>query len=130
MSHITVIAEDRLGLMAELAEMLAARQIDITDISAKLYGADAVIHLQVDQYEAAIHALEESRFHVVTDDAVLLRIEDRPGGLATVAKRLADQQIAIRSMVVVQRQAGYSIVAVGTDDIPAVRTFLHDVVVQ
>ncbi|MEN9866217.1 MAG: hypothetical protein RL748_1807 [Pseudomonadota bacterium] len=130
MKHITVIAEDRLGLMAELTEILAARQIDICNISAKLYGQDAVIHLEVDQYEATIHALEEEQFKVVTDDAVLLRIEDKPGGLASVAKRLADHQIAIRAMTVVQRHEGYSIVAVGADDIAAVRNFMADVVVQ
>ena len=130
MKHITVIAEDRLGLMAELTEILAARQIDISNISAKLYGADAVIHLEVDQYEATIHALEEEQFHVVTDDAVLLRIEDKPGGLALVAKRLAEQQIAIRAMTVVQRHDGYTIMAVGADDIAAVRRLMLDLVVQ
>lgn len=130
MKHLTVIAEDRVGLMAELTEILAARQIDISNISAKLYGTDAVIHLEVDQYEATIHALEEEQFHVVTDDAVLLRIEDKPGGLALVAKRLAEQQIAIRAMTVVQRHDGYTIMAVGADDIAAVRRLMQDLVVQ
>ena len=130
MRHITVIAEDRTGLIAELTDLLARHQINIAALNAQLYGHDAVIHLEVDQYEKTIHALEEEQFRVVADEAVLLRIADQPGALAMASKRLAENNIDIRSMTVVQRHDGYTIVAVGCSDNAAARMVLADALVN
>lgn len=130
MRHITVIAEDRTGLMAELTAVLARRDINIRGITTQLYGHDAVIHLQVDQYEQTIHALEEEAFHVVADEALLLRLVDAPGALAMASKRLADSNIAIRAMNLVQRHDGYSIVALSCNDNDAAKAVLADVLVS
>ena len=129
MRHVTVIAEDRTGLLAELTGILAARQINIGNVDARSYGKDVVIHLNVEEYEQTIHALEQENFHVVADEAVLLRVVDKPGALAEIAKRLADQNIDIRTLSVVQRHDGYSVVAVSVCDIAAARNLLADVLV-
>lgn len=130
MQHVTVIAEDRTGLIAELTAILAARGINIADIHAQLHGHDAVIQLDVDRFEDTLHALAEESFHVVSDDAVLLRLPDQPGALAGIAKSLADARIDIRSMTVVQRHDGYSVVAVGCNDNDAARGLLKGVVLR
>ena len=127
MKPITVIAADRTGLIAELTDILAARDINIGTLQAQLHGLDAVIQLTVDRYEDALHALAEENFHAVSDESVLLRIDDQPGALAGIAKTLAGQQIDIRALTVVQRHDGYSVVAVACSDNAAARALFRGV---
>jgi hypothetical protein len=126
MKQLTVIAADRTGLIAELSGILATKQINIGTIQAQLHGNDAVIHLTVDRYEDTLHALEEENFHVVSDESVVLRMADKPGALATIAKRLADHRIDIRSLTVVQRHDGSTVVAVASSDNGAARDLLRE----
>lgn len=129
MKHVTVIASDRTGLIAELSGILAARGINIAGITAQKAGGDAVIHLEVDRYDDTVLALQEENFHVAAEEAVLVRIVDQPGALATLSRRLADHQIDIRSVTMVQRHQGYSVVAIIAGDTQSTRELLVDILV-
>lgn len=128
MPHLTIVAEDRTGLLSELSTLLGNKGINISDIRAKAYGADAIIQIEVDRHEDTLHILAEEDFHVVADDSLLLRVADQPGALAQIARRLADGQVDIRAVRVVQRHAGFSVISVNCDRNEVARRVLGDVV--
>jgi len=124
MHRVTVVARDRAGLIAEVSELLAARAVNILAIDGETFGGDAVLHLQVDALDAALSVLAAAGFQAVSEDVLLLRIEDKPGALAHVSRRLADARISIRGISMVQRGGGYAIVGTSTDDNPRARALL------
>lgn len=130
MHHLTIVAEDRTGLLVALSTLLGNNKINIADIRAKVHGADAVIQIDVDRHEDTLRVLTEEGFHVVTDDSVLVRIADQPGALANLAKRLTDEKIDIRAIRVVQRHANFSVISIDCDKNDAARDVLRDILLR
>jgi hypothetical protein len=130
MHHLTIVAQNRSGLLVELSALLASNGINIADIEGKAHGADAIIQIDVDRHEDALRVLAEEQFHVVADDSLLVRIPDQPGELANIAKRLADEKIDISAIRVVQRHANFSVISVNCDKNDAARAVLQDVLLR
>ena len=115
MKQIVIVCESKEGLVAEIAETMAGRGINIESIDAEKSGTIDVVTLTVDKYDEALQALLDIGINAVTEDVVLLRMPDRPGALATVAKRFKDKKIHLRSIRLIHREAGEAIVAVSMD---------------
>ncbi len=126
MRSIRVVVPNRPGLLAELTEVLAAKGIDIAQIVAETNDAGAVVRMEVQDEDGALSTLTEAGYHAVSDDVLLARIEDHPGSLASLSRRLADAKINIRSLHHVRRESGFALVAVSTDDNLQARELLGD----
>ena len=63
-----------------------------------------------------LRALREHGFQAITQDVILVRLEDKPGALAEVAKRLSDAGLDLRSMHIVRREAGKTLAGLVASD--------------
>lgn len=116
MQRITVVVQNRPGLLAEMTEMLAAKGLSISSIVADSVGTQGVLHLDVEQADEALAALTTAGYNAVSEDVLLARIEDRPGALAQLSRRLMEAQLDIRGLNMVQRNDGWAVVAIATND--------------
>lgn len=128
MRSIKVVVPNRPGLLAEVTEVLAAQSISIDHIVVETHGAGAVVRMALENDDAALTVLTDAGYHALTDDILLARLEDKPGALAQLSRRLGEANVNIRSMHHVQRDGGYSLVAVSTDDNARARELLGEVV--
>jgi hypothetical protein len=130
MKQITIITPpDRPGTLADIAELLGARGVNILDIDATDDHAHGVILLQAEPYDEALRALAEGGFHAVSEDALVVRIQDEPGALARVATRFREPHINITAMRFLRRDGGWATVALSTDDNARARAVLADCLV-
>ena len=129
MRSIRVIVPNRQGLLAELTEVLAAKGISIEQIVAETHDDGAVVRMDVEHDDRALEVLTDAGYHAVTDDVLLARIEDRPGALAHLSRRLADEHVNIRSLHHVRREGGFALVAISTDDNERARRVLGEAAV-
>src|SRR6478609_2473841 len=109
MKQLTVLVPNQPGQLAKISEALAAHEINIEDFDVESHGADGLISLTVDKYDAALRALRDAGYKAVTQDTLLIRLEDKPGALAAVAAHLKDGGIDCRSMHIVRRSENVSI---------------------
>jgi hypothetical protein len=116
MNLISVITTNRTGAVAEITQLLSDHCIDIQAINAQVLGGDGVVQISTKDDQQALELLIASGFQTLTSDLLLIRIEDQPGALAKVSSKLAEQQINIHSMTMIQRQQGYNLVALSTDN--------------
>lgn len=116
MQRITVVVHNRPGLLAEITELLASKGLSITSIVAQSHGADGVLHLGAQHVDEALAVLTAAGYHAVTEDVLLARVEDRPGALAQLSRRLMEAQLDIRGLNMVQRNDGWAVVAIATSD--------------
>jgi|JRYG01.1.fsa_nt_gb hypothetical protein len=131
MKQITIITPpDRPGTIADIAELLAARNVNILDIDATDDHVHGMIILQAEPYEVALRALSEGGFHAVGEEVLVIRIEDGPGALARIAARFRDPQININAMRIVRRDAGWASVILSTSDNERAAALLADCLVR
>jgi hypothetical protein len=128
MKQLTVLVPNEPGQFAKIAEILAAQNINIEDADVETHGADGLINLTVDKYDDALRALSSSGYRAVTQDTLLVRIEDRPGGLAVVAARLKDAGLDLRSMHIIRRTGTHSIASLVSSDNAKAAAVLKDVI--
>ncbi len=60
--------------------------------------------------------LNKAGFKAVSDDALVLRLPDEPGALATVAGSLKDAGVNIESLHILSRGSGHAMIALKTDN--------------
>jgi hypothetical protein len=93
---LTVILEDRPGTLADLGEALGKAGINIEGGCGFPCEGKGVIHILVEDAAAARQALEEAGIEVRGERQVLvLEIEDRPGALGEVSRRIANAGVNI-----------------------------------
>jgi hypothetical protein len=129
MKQLTVLVPNRPGQVAAITEALALHGINLESFDVESHGADGLIVLTVDRYDDALRALRDAGFRAITQDTLLIRIEDKPGALAMIAVRLKDANLDLRSMHIVRRSAEFTIVSLVASDNAAAAAVLRDVLI-
>ena len=116
MNRIIIMANNEVGVIADITKVLADVGINLETINTETAGDKGAIVLTVDDTDHALSALNQAGYKAVSDDALVLRLRDAPGALAAVADSLKQAGVNIRSMHILNRQAGYAMIALTTDD--------------
>jgi hypothetical protein len=127
MKQITVLVPHEIGMAARLTSILADRGVNIEEFDMEGMEEQGVAVLTVDKYDEALRALRDHGFKAITQDTLLVRLEDRPGALAVIAVRLKDAGLDLRSMHIVRRQAGMTLASLVTSDQVRAAEVLRDV---
>lgn len=93
--EIVVTAENEAGILARLASVLADRGINMTAISAQAVGGVGLMNFTVDDHLHAVDLLRKKKYNVQENPVILLEVEDRPGVLREITKKLAGKKIDI-----------------------------------
>ena len=116
MNRIVVIARNEAGVIAGIAGALAERNINVETISAETLGEKGAITLTTDDHDGALRALTDAGFKTVSDESLVLRLQDEPGALARLAEEFRQAGVNIRSLHILDRRNGYATVAISADD--------------
>lgn len=116
MNRIIIMANNEVGVIADIAKVLADVGINLETINTETAGDQGAIVLTVYDTDHALSVLNQAGYKAVSDDALVLRLRDAPGALAGVADSLKQAGVNIRSMHILNRQAGYAMIALTTDD--------------
>jgi hypothetical protein len=95
-TDVTVVLEDRPGMVARVGEALGGAGINIQGVCALTSRGEGLIHVLVDdgQADAAEGALEQAGLRVHTiRDVWVEQCPDRPGEIGRLMRRLAAEDI-------------------------------------
>ena len=94
--NLTITLEDRPGILAELGEALGGAGVNIDGFCGWASGGTGTLHLLVEDAAAARSALEQAGFQVTAErDVLVVNIEDRPGALGVIARRVAGADVSL-----------------------------------
>lgn len=130
MKQITVLTRKDPDELARVATLLGEVGVNIEHIDAERLEDDGLIVLTVDGYDLALRTLSDHGLRAITQDALVIRLEDKPGALALIAKRLRDVGIDVRSMHLLRRVDGWSLASLVCTDNARAAHVLVDVVVS
>lgn len=129
MKQLTVLVPNERGVAAEIATCLAERGVNIEEIDIEGVEDRGVVVLSVDHYDEALRALRDHGFRAITQDVLLVRLEDKPGALAAIAVRLKDAGIDLRSMHILRRDESGTIASLVASDPARAAQLLKEVLV-
>lgn len=130
MKRITLLTQNRPGVVAEITGALAEKDINIETLDTQNIIDAGIITLSVDRYDNALHVLSEiPNITAISENAILIRLKDQPGALASIAKRFKDADINIRSMHIF-RQGEYGLVAISTERTEEALSLVKDVIIK
>lgn len=116
-----LIPDDQPGVLARLGEAAGRAGINIEGISAFTGQGKGVVHVLVPDAERALAVLSEAGLDVrAARDVLVIDVEDRPGALGAVCRRLADAGVNIEQAYL----ATGTRLVVAVDDIEAARRAL------
>jgi hypothetical protein len=96
MKDLTITLEDRPGRLADLGEATGGAGINIEGLCATTGGGAAEVHVLVEDAAAAREALAGAGIDVQGEnDVLVIDVEDRPGTLGEVARRVAEAGVNI-----------------------------------
>ena len=129
MKQLTVLVPNKPGQFAAIAEALAQSGVNIESFDVQSHDDDGLIVLMVDKYDEALRALRDAGYKAVTQDTLLIRLDDKPGALAMVAVRLKDAGLDLRSMHIVRRVGDSTIASLVASDNARAAAILRDVLI-
>ena len=130
MKEISILVEDKPGILAEICALMAKHNINIENMGAEAVGGTGIIVMSVDKYDEALRVLRGESYNAVTEESLLIKLEDKPGALARIAQRFKDADINIRGIHIVRRDGGYSLAAISTERTREAMELVKDVLVR
>ncbi len=104
LKDLTVEMEDRPGTTAAAAEALGKAGVNIEGICGFVVGSKGIGHILVEDALKARKALEGAGARVTQEQPVLvLEIEDRPGALGKVTRKIADAGVNLNLVYLATR---------------------------
>jgi len=91
--EIVVTAQNKVGILSNIAKVLADRGINIVALSAQAAGGVALMNFVVDEHVRAVDTLRKHGFQIQENEVVLLKLEDKPGALRQLTQKLAAKKI-------------------------------------
>jgi len=134
MKQLSIIMSNRRGVIAEITEALAARNINIENINAQSFEDKAIITVEVNDYELALSELirlgKTNDFQVIAEDAIIIKLPNEPGALAKISRRFTNANIELFSIRFIQRNESFGLVAISTERSEIALKLLKDVLVS
>ena len=122
MKDLAVILEDRPGTLGDLGEATGRAGIKIEGVCGTTEGGQGVIHVLVGDADAARAVLTEAGFEIRGErDVLVIDVEDRPGTMGEVARRIGSAGVNIE---LAYTTFGAVRLVLGVDDVDKARAAL------
>ncbi len=121
-TDLTLYLDDQPGELARVSSLLGEAGVNIGGVCAVTSGGGrAEVHLLVDDMPATFSALASARVQIASEQEVaVVTVEDRPGVLADVSRKLGDSGINITLVYL----ATNTRLVLAADDLAALRAAL------
>jgi hypothetical protein len=113
------------GALATLAEALAARGVDLRAIGGGGLGDVGHVIMTTADDDTARQVLDEKGYTYFEGESLLAEVDDRPGGMAAIARRLADAGVNIHGHLFIGRWGDRAMFAFVVDDPEKARPVLE-----
>lgn len=125
--QLTVFVENKSGRVSDILEALGNAGIDISALSIADTSDYGLMRMIADDPEKARKVLTDAGVVVKITDALAVSIDNRPGGLADVMKKLKALSISVEYLYAfVGRKDGGALVVMKTDDNEKAEKALND----
>lgn len=112
MKELTIVAKNKVGSLAHVADALGRVGVNIEAISAYEQNDRAVFRIITDDVLSARKALSRvPDIQLAEADTIVLKMLNRPGELGKITNKLATRGVSLESLYIVSRKQDFTEVA-------------------
>ncbi len=115
MKSITIICDDKVGLIADISYVLGKSKLNIESINVDVVLGKAIITLTLSDVIRAKSVLEAAGYTVEQIDSIIVRLPDQPGELNKITSLLSSEQINLQKVQVLLRDGKSTILSIACD---------------
>ncbi|MFH0737563.1 MAG: ACT domain-containing protein [Candidatus Micrarchaeota archaeon] len=115
MKNITIIADDKVGLLADISYVLAKSKINIDAINVDVVGGKAIISLTVSDAVKGKQVIESAGYKVEDQSAVVIKLEDKPGELNRITTLLSKEGVNVMHIHTLSKDGKNTVLAMIVD---------------
>lgn len=130
MKAVTIVADDKVGLLADISYILGKAKINIESINADLVGGKAIIGLTISDEQRGKSVLEASGYKVSELNSVILKLKDNPGELNKITAMLSKEGINIESVHMLSKDKDNTVLSMVVDKPKRTISLLRDCVLN
>jgi len=97
-TQISIFLENRKGRLYDVCSLLGQNEVNIRALTIAETESFGVLRIVVDKSDLAIKLLRDNHFVANFTDVVAIEVPDKPGGLASILKIFADNDVNIEYM--------------------------------
>ena len=97
-TQISVFLENRQGRLYDMCSLMGNNNVNIRALTIAETESFGVLRIVVDKSELAIRLLRDNHFVANFTDVIAIEVPDKPGGLASILKVLAENDVNIEYM--------------------------------
>ena len=114
-NQFVVQLKNQPGAMAILAEELAERGVDLRAIGGGGLGDSGHVIMTTADDDTTKRVLDEGDYNYVEGESIIAEVDDKPGGMARVARALADAGVNIHGHLFLGRWGDRAMFALVVD---------------
>jgi hypothetical protein len=119
LKDLTIELDEKVGTVAAAAEALGKAGVNIEGICGFVVGGKGVGHVLVEDPAKARQALQSAGARVIGEqDALVLDIEDKPGALGKVTRKIADAGVSLNAVYLATKTR----IVIGAGELEKART--------
>lgn len=124
MKHITMVSEDRVGLIADISYILGSARINIETLSAMVQGSKCIVSISVKDERKAVDILRSNGYEVLESELLVVKIKDEPAQMSKFTSLLSKEKVGILSMQQLAKDGQHDTFAVKVDHVAKARKML------
>ncbi len=126
MKTLTIVSEDKVGLLADISYILSKSKINIESVNVEVVAGKAIITLNLSDAEKGKSVLESANYKVEAVNAVIVKLTDQPGELSRITALLSKEGINIINAQTLSRDGTNTILSLSVDKPKRATTLLKE----
>lgn len=115
MEQLTIVVDDKVGLLADISYILGKSKINIESLSVVSMEKKAILTFFVKDAARASALLASNGYKVLENEVIVVKLKDEPGTLSRLTQLLSKEKLNILNLYFVAKDKGESILAVKLD---------------
>lgn len=129
MNSLILIAEDRVGLLMDIASILAQARINIETVNADAHAGKAIVAMTLSDARKGKMVLEAAGYKVESSGAIVIELDDRPGELGRISAVLSKEGISISSVHTIAKDGKKTVLSIRASDRKRAAALLKEYVI-
>jgi hypothetical protein len=113
MKSVTIVSDDRVGLLADISYILGKSSVNIEGLVVDVIGGRAVISLEVKDPKRAKDVLERNGFKTAKPDAIVIKVANN--NMGKVTEMLAGEKVHVGEVTTLSSDSNDTIYALHVD---------------
>lgn len=124
MKQFEILINDRPGELAKVTDALASNGINIMAIASERC-ENPIIRIVTDDEQSTRTALNKANMKFNENELMVIELQDRPGELSKMAKRLAKSGVNVESIHILSKGTSTTSIALVVDNYKKASEILH-----